>query len=155
MSLSSLLNALHDFYSQPILAIGLIIFLIIATYTDIKYLIIPHWLNLSIFIFWLVTLPFGTFSTDNLWGGFIGFISLLIPAMIKYESMGGDIRLATVLGLSLGTPLIIVLIALSCFYGMTFISARFILLKKVTKEMPFAPCFCLAYLTLYGLHLIF
>lgn len=101
----------------------------------------------------------GIIDTPLLWpvilngvvGGAVGFVLLLIPALIslliyKQEGMGlGDVKMAALMGLVTGFPLIIVAILMGIILG--GLVAGFLLLlgiKKRKETIPFGPFLSLA-----------
>jgi len=79
-------------------------------------------------------------------GGAIGFAFLLIPAIIYRGGMGwGDIKMAGLIGLVTGFPLVIVAILMAVILG--GLVAGFLLLLKIRKRkeaIPFGPFLSLA-----------
>ena len=85
-------------------------------------------------------------GANGLIGGAIGFILLLIPALIFRGGMGwGDVKMAALIGLVTGFPLVLVALFLSIVFG-GLIAAILLLLKiKKRKEaIPFGPFLSLA-----------
>jgi len=93
-----------------------------------------------------------TGSSSRLWiinavmGGGIGFLLLLIPALIYRGGMGGgDIKLAGLIGLVTGFPLVFVAMFLAIVSG--GLAAAIMVLAKLKSRkdtMPFGPFLCLA-----------
>lgn len=74
-------------------------------------------------------------------GGGIGFLLLLIPALIYRGGMGwGDIKLAGMMGLVSGFPLIFVAMFLAIFSGGLMAAILLVLKRKSRKDaIPFGP----------------
>ena len=79
-------------------------------------------------------------------GGAIGFVFLLIPAIIYRGGMGwGDIKMAGLIGLVTGFPLVFVALLMAVILG--GLVAGFLLLLKIRKRkeaIPFGPFLSLA-----------
>lgn len=148
MFLDNILNSTNQFYSNELLVLLLLIFLSIATYTDIKELKIPNKLNLGFFILRLVIIPLVGLSIQNFIGGFLGFLFLLIPAMITMHKMGGDIKCIGVVGFYLGGYTTGLFIAVSCIYTITYFIYK-IAVKKQIGNFPFAPFFLASHISLF------
>lgn len=140
-------------YGSPSLLIALTIFLAIATYTDVKTLKIPDKLNGAFFVLRLLLIPFIGFSIDAVWGALFAFIAMLIPAMIKMHKMGGDIKSLTVVGFYVGIYIAPMFLILTCVYFILYAMVCFAL-RKVIKNVPFAPFFLISHLTLIVAHTI-
>lgn len=140
-------------YGEPLVIITLLLFLSIATYTDIKDMKIPNKLNGAFAVIRLLLIPLIGFGIADILGAIFAFITLMIPAMIKMHKMGGDIKCLTVVGLYVGIYLIPFFLVFTCIYFMIYVGISAILKKKV-KNVPFAPFFLLTHLTLLGFHFI-
>lgn len=134
-------KGLDHLYGNPLVAIIFTAFLVIATYTDMRHMKIPDKLNGAFFISRLVVIPWIGFSIWDVVGAIVCFIALLIPAMVKMQKMGGDIKCVAVLGLYAGMSLAPTFLILSCFYFALYagLSRRF---------LPFAPFFLASNITL-------
>ena len=79
-------------------------------------------------------------------GGAIGFVFLLIPALIYRGGMGwGDVKMAALIGLVTGFPLVFVALLMGVILG--GLVAGFLLLLKIKKRkeaIPFGPFLSLA-----------
>ena len=85
-------------------------------------------------------------SVNGIVGGAIGFVFLFIPALIRPEGMGwGDVKLAALIGLAVGFPLVIVALLTGTILG-GLVGGTLLLLKmKRRKEtIPFGPFLSLA-----------
>jgi leader peptidase (prepilin peptidase)/N-methyltransferase len=92
-----------------------------------------------------VSLPWPEISNGVI-GGAIGFVFLLIPALINPRGMGwGDVKMAALIGLATGFPLVFVALLMGIIIG--GVAAGFLLLLKIKgrKEfIPFGPFLSLA-----------
>ena len=138
-------NILKDYllelYSNNYFVYSVLVYLIIATYTDIKTMKIPNKLNLTFLIirFLLIFVGF-EFTYIHLIGGICGILFLLIPAVIKMHKMGGDIKLMGVLGLYLGMYNAIPFLIATTFFSAIVSIPKSIITKK-KENFPFAPFF--------------
>lgn len=148
MFLDNILSVTKTIYSNNIIVATLLVFLTVATITDIRALKIPNKLNGLFFVIRLILIPIIGFSFGNVLGAGIGFFLLLIPAMIKMHKMGGDIKCMTVVGFYLGAYITPLFIALTCIYGFIY-SISMLLITKKKSNMPFAPFFLLTHITLW------
>lgn len=146
-----LMNELNNFFSNQGVVVLLFVFLAVATYTDLKSLKIYNKFNLIFLISRFALFTYLPLTFNHFLGALVGFLVLTIPAVHLMHKMGGDIKFITVLGLFLGLPLTIALLALSCMYMLIFS-----LFKKLTKKInvkkvlvPFAPFFMISFLTLF------
>jgi len=141
-------------YSNTLAIFILLCFLIFNTYTDLKEYKIYNKSNLLLIILRLVLYPIFPLSLSNLLGGVFSFIVFIIPAVMFMYRMGGDIKLATVIGFYLG------LYTMPLFIAITLISAmalgyliRFIKNKNFNK-LPLAPFFLVSHIVMWILFLI-
>ncbi|WP_368263381.1 prepilin peptidase, partial [Clostridium disporicum] len=114
--MSYLINELNNFFSNQFIIVLLLLFFAFATYTDLKYLKIYNKFNLALLILRFALIYYLPLSWSHLFGAVVGFLVLTIPAVHLMHKMGGDIKFITILGLFLGLPLTIALLALSCAY---------------------------------------
>lgn len=151
------LNTIMNNYFIVIILLG---FLVTATYTDIKCMKIYDKFNVIFLItrMLLIFMPVVglEFTLNNLVGGIAGFLFLLIPAMALMHQMGGDIKFMGVLGLYLGFYATIILLIISCIYNIIYSIVSIFVLKrsKAKTNIPFAPFFLLAFITLIIISLI-
>lgn len=149
-------------FSNKLLVGVILIFLIIATYTDLKSMKIYDKFNIMFLITRIVfsLLPIAglyrtgyghRFTLNHLVGGGIGFLFLLIPAMALMHKMGGDIKFMGIMGTFLGGYSTVAFLLISCFYNLVFSMFFIFVLGKGKKDtkLPFAPFFLLAFLTLF------
>ena len=91
-------------------------------------------------------------------GGGIGFVFLLIPALIYPEGMGlGDVKMAALVGLVTGFPLVFVALLMGVIGG--GLVAMLLLLLKIKKRkeaIPFGPFLSLATIAtlLWGINIL-
>lgn len=107
-------------------------------------------LNLAIDVF---QLPVGTIYNivglhiaSSIIGGAAGFVFLLIPALISPKGMGfGDVKMAGLIGLATGFPLVFVALLLGAVLG-ALVALVLLLtgLKKRKEGIPFGPFLSLA-----------
>lgn len=145
--------------SLPLLAVVLL-FCLVATYTDIATMKIPNKLNAlfavtTTVLFAILPLINGDwrFALNSLLGGVAGFILLLIPAVVTGFKMAGDIKFIGAFGIAIGIQGIVpfLLLASALNLGTNGILIAF---KKsnMKKTIPFAPFFLAAFLiTLTGI----
>ncbi len=80
-------------------------------------------------------------SLNGVIGGIIGFIFLLIPLLIYSGGMGwGDVKMAALIGLAIGFPLVLVALLLASILG-GLVGGTLLLLKikKRKDPIPFGP----------------
>lgn len=140
-------KALEHLYSEPITVALFTLFLIIATYTDLKATKIPDKLNAAFAIIRLLLIPIIGFTIYDFLGALIGFIGLFIPGMVLMKKMGGDIKCATVIGLYAGVYLTPIFLILSCVYLALTTACGYMFGKKLNM-IPFAPFFLASNITL-------
>lgn len=87
---------LNLIFSNKFISLSLLLFLMVATYTDIKYLKIYNKFNLSLLFFRIICIfiPYYNLplSISNIGASVISFSMFLILAMIFMHQMGGDIK---------------------------------------------------------------
>ncbi|MBP1308771.1 Flp pilus assembly protein protease CpaA [Paenibacillus sp. 1182] len=128
-------------YQNGYIAMLFTLYLFIATIIDVKFRKIPNKLNLGFVLVRLILIPWFPFSILDLIGAVIAFIALLIPAMVKNHKMGGDIKMAGVVGLYMGMYLVPIFILLACIYFMVYVGMN-------KRMLPFAPFFLASHITL-------
>ena len=86
-------------FDNPIVSMVLLVYLVVATYTDIKYLKIYDKFNLSLVftrIIFLFLPVYGVrFSFDNIIASLLVFVTMLAFGVIFMHKMGGDIKFLT------------------------------------------------------------
>lgn len=140
--------------SHPVIFGLLLVFCGIASYTDVKGLRIPNKLNGVLALFNLVVfvvVPIingdGSFALQSAFGGVVGFLALLIPAVATGFKMAGDIKFIGAFGLAIGGLGIIPFLLLSCLLNLVVnLSLVFFKLQKPGHILPFAPFFFASYL---------
>jgi len=85
-------------------------------------------------------------TVDGVIGGAIGFVLLLIPALIYRGGMGwGDVKMAGLIGLVTGFPLVFVALLMGVILGGLVAGILLLLRKKTRKEpIPFGPFLAVA-----------
>jgi leader peptidase (prepilin peptidase)/N-methyltransferase len=148
-------------WELPLVALYCCLFIILSL-IDLKHHILSNKIVYPAVIFAIVIAALGSIfgfepsaiagSGFRLWivdaaiGGSISFVLLLIPALLYRGGMGwGDIKLAALIGLITGFPLVFIAILLAIISG-GLIAAILLLLKiKGRKDaIPFGPFLCLA-----------
>lgn len=100
-------------------------------------------------IFWtqsaIISLPWPE-AVNGIIGGGVGFVFLLIPALIYRGGMGwGDVKMAALIGLITGFPLVIVSLLMGVIIGGLVAGILLLLKKKKRKEpIPFGPFLAIA-----------
>ncbi|MEF7564672.1 prepilin peptidase [Bacillus infantis] len=138
---------------ELIIAWTLISVMIIVFVSDIKYMIIPDKVLLVFAVIFLLERIFLPLSPwwDSLLGAAAGFFLLLFIAVISKGGMGGgDIKLFAVIGLALGTKLVLLTFFFATLFGAVF-GIVGMLIGKVEKgkPIPFGPYIALGSLTAY------
>jgi leader peptidase (prepilin peptidase) / N-methyltransferase len=131
-----LIDLEHSILPNKIIYPGIIIALVIASLGSI-FGFEPVDIVGSGFRLWIV---------DSSVGGCIGFLLLLVPALLYHDGMGwGDIKLAALIGFITGFPLVLISILLGIIIG--GITAAILLALKIKGRkdaIPFGPFLCLA-----------
>ncbi len=125
---------LAAFYTSVLLVLAMI---------DLRHNLI---LNVIVYPTSIVALIIGFFVPDfdiykGVLGGAIGFAVLLIPALIMRKGMGwGDVKMAGLIGLMLGFPVVLVGLFLGILMGGIFAASLILFGKKSRKDtIPFGP----------------
>jgi leader peptidase (prepilin peptidase) / N-methyltransferase len=138
---------------ELIVAWSLISLFMIILVSDIHYMIIPDKILLvfaGIFLFERILWPL-TPWWDSLVGALVGFLLLLLIALISRGGMGGgDVKLFALIGFVLGVKLVLLSFFLSTLYG-ALIGGTALLLKIVKRRqpIPFGPFIVVGTLTAY------
>jgi len=84
---------------------------------------------------------FGAGAVSGLLGGAVGFIFLLVPALLSPQGMGmGDVKMAALIGLAAGFPLVLVAMFAAALSGGLAAIVLLLLRKKGRKAtIPFGP----------------
>ncbi|MHC0037475.1 prepilin peptidase [Pseudoneobacillus sp. C159] len=129
--------------SELFIAWTLISLLVIISVSDIAYTLIPDKILLfftALFIIERFFLPLDPWW-DSLLGAVIGFSLLLLISIVSKGGMGGgDIKLYAVIGLALGTKMMLLSFFIATFLGAIFgmIGIALRLLER-KKPIPFGP----------------
>jgi len=85
-------------------------------------------------------------AVDGVIGGAVGFVLLLIPALVYRGGMGwGDVKMAGLIGLVTGFPLVFVAMLMGIIVGGLVAGILLLLRKKTRKEpIPFGPFLAVA-----------
>jgi len=125
---------LTAFYSSVLLVLAMI---------DLRHNLI---LNVVVYPTAIIALIIGFFLPDfdvfkGALGGAIGFSILLIPALVMRKGMGwGDVKMAGLIGLMLGFPIVFVGLFLGILLGGIFAALLLLFRKKSRKDtIPFGP----------------
>jgi len=137
----------------PILMMILVIYLIIASYFDIKERRIPNILNITFLIIRLLLIPFIGIGKEHLLGAIFSFLIFFIPSFITLHKMAGDIKMAFVVGLYLSIQPVILLVGVSLFFCIIYIIIRSFK-KKKSESIAYAPFFLLSLVFLWVISLI-
>ncbi|MFT8318353.1 MAG: prepilin peptidase [Sporolactobacillus sp.] len=131
----------------------LVSLLMIVTVTDIEEMIVPDKIVLCFFI---VSMIFRIICPTSLWwdaplGAIAGFLLLLLIALISKGGIGGgDVKLFAVLGLLVGTKLVLIGFFFSTFFG-ALIGMIGLFTGKMQRHqpIPFVPFIAIGMLTAF------
>lgn len=131
-------NYLDIVFSNVLLSVVLLVLLVYATYTDIKYLKIYNKFNLSIIgvriLFMIIPKYQLPFSFQNLIASAIAFLSFLILAMIFMHKMGGDIKFIASFMLFFNFEYMIIFVMISSLLNLIYaLSLKMFLRHKQRK----------------------
>lgn len=141
---------------HPLVLGWLLLFLIAATYTDLKSLKIPNKLNavlamgnVLIFVVYPLIAKDLTSSLNAIGASATGFIALLIPAVVTGFKMAGDIKFIGALGFALTPISMVAFLAVSVVLN-AVTNGLLIVTKRKTFEavIPFAPFFASSFILL-------
>lgn len=121
--------------------IKLVVFILLYIIViDLKYMIIPDKLNLSLVILGIIMLIYSSNKYYYIIGAMIGFLVFLIIAVLTDAMGGGDIKLMTALGLIFGIKGVMFITIFSFITG-AIISVLLLLLKIKNRndKIPFGP----------------
>ncbi|WP_059103916.1 prepilin peptidase [Shouchella shacheensis] len=142
------------FSYEFLIALLLISLLVIVVVSDICFMLIPN-VVLLCFTLPLVALRLTLAPLDPWFDPFLGavlvFSLLLFVSSWKKDSLGGgDIKLLTLLGFTLGTQQVLLAIAAASFLG-ALVGGVFLLARKRSPEepFPFAPFIAIGTLFVY------
>ncbi|MCM3663832.1 prepilin peptidase [Mesobacillus subterraneus] len=129
--------------SELVIALTLISLFVIITVSDMAYMIIPDKVLVVFTGIFLIERSFIPLSPwwDSLAGAAVGFILLLLIAIVSKGGMGGgDIKLFAVIGFVLGVKLLLLSFFLSTMFGAVFgvLGLLFGFIKR-KQAIPFGP----------------
>ncbi|MFB6467980.1 prepilin peptidase [Cytobacillus sp. Hz8] len=142
--------------SELFVAWTLISLFMIIFVSDVHYMIIPDKVLLvfaGIFLVERIYIPL-TPWWDSVLGAGVGFILLLLIAVISKGGMGGgDIKLFALIGFVVGTKILLLAFFLSTVFGavLGLVGMLFKIVKK-GKPIPFGPFIVMGTLTAYYFH---
>jgi leader peptidase (prepilin peptidase) / N-methyltransferase len=123
---------------ELIVAWSLISLFMIIIVSDIHYMVIPDKILLvfaGLFLFERILWPLAPWW-DSLVGALVGFVLLLIIALVSKGGMGGgDIKLYALIGFVLGVKLVLLSFFLSTLYG-AVVGGTALLLRIVKRRQP-------------------
>jgi leader peptidase (prepilin peptidase)/N-methyltransferase len=125
-----------DTYSYYYIIPIVLLYIIVASITDIKEKKIFDKLNYSFLLLRIIAIPIYPIQRTHIVGFIAAFFIVLIPAMIKGRQMGGDIKFAAVLGAWIGDDSIFASILIACVF---FVLFAFVGKKKKDDMIPFGP----------------
>lgn len=156
-SFSELMNELHMeaaylFDHWIVLAILMVSFMV-ATYTDMTSMKIYDRFNQSLAFLRICLVPLVPITASSFLGFGIGFVVLVIPAIMMMHKMGGDIKFVSIMGTFLGGGLTIIFMFFACLYMLIFSGIRKLQTHQSVRNIatPFAPFFFLSFLTIWML----
>lgn len=117
--------------------------LIVISFIDLEFYIIPDRILLFLLIGYILTIPFYTMVSpaEMVLGAVTGGALLLLPALLYPGGMGGgDIKLAVLLGLYLGWQLVLLAIFVAALAGSLLgIAIHKFRNKGIKEPIPFGP----------------
>ena len=134
-------------------ALVFISLLMIITVSDISYMLIPD----KVLLFFLPLLVIGRMLSpltpwwDSVLGAVVGFLVLLLIAVLSKGGMGGgDIKLFFLIGLVLGTLHTLLTLFLAAVFGLV-VGGTLLLIRKQGRKtpIPFGPAIVAAALLVY------
>lgn len=132
-------NYLDIIFSNKLLSVTLLLMLLYATYTDIKYLKIYNKFNLGIvgvrLIFAFLPMYGLKLTTQNLIASFLAFMIFLILAMIFMHKMGGDIKFIGAFMLFFNFEYMLVFIMIASILNMVYALILKAYLKLKQKKL--------------------
>lgn len=137
-----------DSMQEFIFHLILVSVLIALTVADLEFRLVPNKILLYSFI---VLLPLGVYVSEesllqHALGGAVFFIGLLLVAIVSKGGMGGgDIKLFTLLGFTLGLKATFLIFFLACFTG-AVVGMAIKIKNRQVKVVPFVPFICIGVL---------
>lgn len=130
------------------------LFMVLATISDVRTLKIPNKLNAifaigNIVIFVFYPLIDGSYQDgiQSMLSALVGFVLLLIPAVITEFKMAGDIKFIGAFGFALSIPSIIVYLIVSVILNVgTNLTLVALKKKEMNEAIPFAPFFAASFI---------
>lgn len=153
-----LFNMLNK-YQNLAIVIPLFIYLSIASFIDVKKMIIPNKLNLIAFIYFAIYYTYLASTNQNfsIWShiisAIVAFLILFIPAYIKLQPMGGDIKCFTVIGFIVGMPIVFIFLLITIIIFLIYGLIKLLIFKEM-RNFPLAPFFLLAQLILFFISIV-
>lgn len=163
------MEKLHDIaqplLNEPIVLFIFLGFLLYAGIKDYQTKTIKNQFNLIFFItaiilmalatltHWTsIDLPTLSFGWANIIGMMLGFLFLFIPAFVKNQPMGGDIKISAVVGFWLGYEAMTLVLLLATVLNLLYWLGAFHIWKEYGSKtlMPFAPFIALGAALFYG-----
>lgn len=97
-------------------------------------------------------LPTLTFGWSNVGGMLIGFFALFLPAFVKNQPMGGDIKASLIIGFWLGYEATILVVLTATILNLLYWCGAFYIWKDFGRKtlMPMAPFLALGAICFYG-----
>jgi leader peptidase (prepilin peptidase)/N-methyltransferase len=129
---------------------------IVALVIDLEHRLIPNQLVYAAIGAALLAIPFavGPGPSQALWGGVVGLALLSLIVLVYPGGMGlGDVKLATLIGLVVGFPLVLLALFSSFVLGGAVAAAALLARRMGMKDaLPFAPFLALGGMValLYG-----
>lgn len=105
---------------------------------------VSHWLDFPF--------PDLLFGWQNIVGMILGFLFLFIPAFVKNQPMGGDIKISAVVGFWLGYEAMMIVLLLATLLNILYWLGAFYVWKEYGSKtlMPFAPFIALGAVLFYS-----
>lgn len=133
--MDNFITCLDVIFSNELLSITLLVFLMYATYTDIKYLKISNKVNLMLVITRIIFIFIPVYSLNLSVGNIIAsvsaFLAFLTLAMIFMHRMGGDIKFIGAFMLFFNMEYMVVFVAIASVLNMIYsISLKIYLQNK-------------------------
>lgn len=127
-------------FENPLASTVLLLYLLIATYTDVKYLKIYNKFNLSLVFVRLLFLFLPVYSVgfrfDNIIASLIVFFVMLTFAVIFMHKMGGDIKFLTAFMLFFDVKFMLVFMSIASVLNLIYsIVLKVYLLKEQKKVL--------------------
>lgn len=144
----------YGFTSELLVALFFISLLMIIFVSDIHYMIIPDKILLFFApILLVIRLTIAPLSPwwDSFLGAIVGFVLLLIIAIVSRGGMGGgDIKLFAVIGIVVGWKGVLLTLIFACLFG-TIIAGTMLLIGHLKRgePIPFGPYITIGALITY------